>query len=200
MLLRGTRFKRIVSGTVCLLILGLMVIAWDIYRFAQVDATSHADAAIVLGAAAFGDDPSPVLRERVNHAIQLYETGMVSSLIMTGGQGATGNASEARVAANFAIANGIPGAAILLDECSRDTVANLRHARQIGVEAGFTTYLVVSTPYHMRRVTLIAADLDLDVKSSPTRTIAWISWYTQSRAFVQEMVRYALYLLDKQFS
>ena len=45
--------------------------AWQVYQYAHAPAElpKHADAAVVLGAAAWGDKPSPVFRERINHAI-----------------------------------------------------------------------------------------------------------------------------------
>lgn len=42
-------------------------------QFSSKNQLIKTDAAIVLGAAAWGDEPSPVFRERINHAIWLYE-------------------------------------------------------------------------------------------------------------------------------
>lgn len=42
----------------------------------------HADAAIVLGAAVWGKEPSPVFRERILHGIWLYDNGYVDFLIL----------------------------------------------------------------------------------------------------------------------
>lgn len=172
----------------------IVYVASDIYRYAQQDETAPADAAIVLGAAAFGNQPSPVLRERVNHAIALYEQGYVQKIILTGGQGRTGSATEAEVAARYAREQGVPQEAILLESESKNTRENLLFARTLGEQYGLKTFLIVSTPFHMKRAMALAADVGLVARSSPTRTIAWISWYTKSRAFVQEVASYLLYL------
>lgn len=192
--------RQIAALTLLLLTLFIAYTGWDVYRFARLDQTRSADAAIVLGAAAFGSEPSPVLRERVNQAIALYENGFVQYIIFTGAQGPTGTASEAQVAADYAGKQGIPANVMLLDEMSHDTEENLANAQQLGDNLGLDSYLLVSTPFHMRRATVIATKLGLDAKSSPTRTIVWISWYTKSRAYMQEVASYSLFLLQNIFT
>jgi len=165
----------------------------QVYAYAQRDETRPAEAAIVLGAAVFGERPSPVLRERLNHAIALYKAGTVQVLIFTGGQGSPNEAAEADVAAAYALAQGVPQEAILRETTSTNTVENLTNARQIATDNGLETFLIVSTPFHMKRAMAIAADLGMEVYSSPTRSIQWISWLTQTRAFLQEVGSYLLY-------
>jgi uncharacterized SAM-binding protein YcdF (DUF218 family) len=170
--------------------------AAEIHAFAQQDETRRADAAIVLGAGLIDGELSPVFRERVNHAIALYEAGTVEVLILTGGQGRRANESEARVARRYALARGVPDEAILLEETSEDTVENLTNAQAIAAEHGLETFLIVSTPFHMKRATSIADDLGMEAYSSPTRTTEWISWVTKTRAHLQEVVSYTVYLVS----
>jgi vancomycin permeability regulator SanA len=47
-------------------------LAWSIYNYPNTSTPVQADAAIVLGAAAWGERPSPVFRERINYALELY--------------------------------------------------------------------------------------------------------------------------------
>ncbi len=165
----------------------------DIYTYAQRTETRSADAAIVLGAAVFGDQPSPVLRERINHAILLYEQGYVDIIIFTGGLG-NGDLTEGDVSARYAAAQGVPPEAILIENKSTNTLENLMNAQKLAGEHGLQTFLIVSTPFHMKRAMSIADDLGMTAFTSPTRTIQWISWVTKSRAFVQEVISYAVYL------
>lgn len=162
--------------------------------YAQRDETRPVDAAIVLGAAVFGERPSPVLRERINHAISLYEAETVRFIIFTGGQGDPGEAAEADVAAAYALAQGVPPEAILRETTSTSTLENLANAQQVAAAHELDSFLIVSTPFHMKRAMAIAADLDMQAYSSPTRTIAWISGWTKLRAFGQEVGSYLLYV------
>jgi hypothetical protein len=61
---------------------------WQSYRivsFAKHTEEKRADGIVVLGAAVFGNRPSPVFAERINHAIWLYDEGYAPTIIFTGG-------------------------------------------------------------------------------------------------------------------
>ena len=107
--------------------------AWQVYQYAHHPATlpKHADAAVVLGAAAWGDKPSPVFRERINHAIALYQSERVEKLIFTGGTRKEGYPSEGEVARKFAIKQGIPSHDILYETRSKDNYQNLVNNRML---------------------------------------------------------------------
>jgi uncharacterized SAM-binding protein YcdF (DUF218 family) len=190
-------WRRIRKVLLLVLVGGVVFVLWSavsIYTFSRRDETREADAAIVLGAAVFGDRPSPVLRERINHAIGLYEAGYVDVIIFTGGLGHTARVTEAEASAAYAQVRGVPAEAILLETTSTTTRENLRNARVIAAENGLKSFLIVSTPFHMKRAISIADDLSMEAYSSPTRTTHWISAYTKSRAFGQEVVSYIVYL------
>lgn len=176
------------------LVFGLVVAA-EVYRYSQQTDERPADAAVVLGAAVWRDQPSPVLRERINHAIDLYRSGRVQVIIFTGGIGERDMLAESEVARQYAIARGVPAEAILIETRSTSTYENLAFARQVAAEHGLNSFLIVSTPYHMKRAMALARDLDMEAYTSPTRTIRWISPYTQTRAYVREVVGYMAYLL-----
>ncbi len=132
-----------------------------------------ADAALVLGAAAWGDNPSPVFRERINHAIQLYKEGSVEKLVFTGGVGLKSPTAEAIIAQQYAERRGVPTDDIIVEDQSRNTLTNLTNAAPILAENEIDSIILVSTPFHMRRALLIADTLDLDAYLSPTRTTRW---------------------------
>jgi uncharacterized SAM-binding protein YcdF (DUF218 family) len=171
-------------------------VALDVYRYAQRDEARQADAAIVLGAGVYGQRPSPVLRERINHAIDLYRRGYVGTIIFTGGSDRPGALTEAEIAARYARDQGVPEGAILVETTSTDTHQNLANARAVAAEHGLDSFLLVSTPSHMRRTVALARDLGMEAYSSPTRTIRWINAYTRSRAFAREVAGYLVYLLS----
>lgn len=174
---------------------GWSYLAHSINDYAQHDDTRPADAAVVLGAGVWRGRPSPVFRERINHAIKLYNEGYVDTLIFTGGLGRGDELTEGAAARNYAIEQGIPAEAILIEETSTSTVENLRNAQEVAQANNLNTFLIVSTPYHMKRAINIADDLGMEAYSSPTRTIRWIHSVTKTRALVQETISYVRYLL-----
>ena len=188
-----------------LLVIDLVIIApiaysaWSIYAFSSNSSTMPADAAIVLGAAAWGDQPSPVFRERINHAITLYQQGLVGKIIFTGGQGNSDEPPEAIVAKQYAIQHGVAQADILTETQSRTTQQNLYYARQLAQANHLTSFLIVSDPMHMKRAMIIAQDLGMEVRPAPTPTSRYQSTNSQLRFLARETWFYITYLLGRPF-
>lgn len=189
------------------LFLGLLAItlvlgnymAWSIYVYPHTSTLAQADAAIVLGAAAWGERPSPVFRERINYALELYQAGVVRKLIFTGGQADSSEPAEAIVARQYAIERGIPAADILIETYSRSTGENLWFARQLAQHQNLTRLLVVSDPLHLKRAVVMARDLDMEAYPAPTPTTRYRSWPSQLRFLMRETWFYTVYLIRRPF-
>ena len=74
---------------------------------------------------------SPVFKERINHAIDLYQRGRVQKLIFTGGQGNPSEPTEAFAARLYGVQSGVPASDILIEDKSRTTYANIVNAKQL---------------------------------------------------------------------
>ncbi|MCB0036446.1 MAG: YdcF family protein [Anaerolineales bacterium] len=167
----------------------------EIEQFATVDEARPADAAIVLGAAVYRGYPSPVFRERINHAINLYHAGTVDYLIFTGGIGYGDDIAEAEAAQAYAQAAGVPAAHIFIETESTLTYDNLLQAHEIVTQNQFDTVLIVSDPLHMRRAVTMAHDVGLTAYSTPTPTSRYRTPRTQQPFLERETRYYAWYLL-----
>jgi uncharacterized SAM-binding protein YcdF (DUF218 family) len=177
-----------------LLLSAWLWILWGISSYAERDETRVSDAAVVLGAAVRNNRPTPIFRERINHAIQLYQNETVEMVIFTGGVGRGDTLSEAAVARQYAIEQGVDPADILIEEKSTNTIENLTFAYEVAETAQIDSFLLVSTPYHMKRAMWIAEDLDMNAYSSPTQSIRWISDATRRRALIQESISYVVHI------
>lgn len=144
--------------------------AFSIVTYVDGAGTGTADAAVVLGAAVWGERPSPVFRERINHAVDLYRAGRVRKIIFTGAADSRNEPSESLAAKGYAINAGVPERDILIEEKSRTTEENLRYALALSREHGLKTLLVVSDPLHMKRAMMIAGDIGMDARQAPTPT------------------------------
>lgn len=182
-------------------LLGLLVVsaytlvAWRIVHFGKQISDASADAAVVLGAAAWGNKPSPVYRERINEAISLYKQGRVHWIIFTGGTPRLGYPSEAEVGRQFSASHGIPMTAMLVDVESRSTWGNLARAKGLMDRAGIRSVLLVSDPLHMLRATAMAADLGLSAQPAPTLSSRFRSWTTWGKFLWRETWLYISYRL-----
>ena len=175
----------------------LVVTTASIISFSGKDETRSADAAIVLGASVYDNSPSPVFRERINHAVELYNDGYVQAIIMTGGVGEGNIRSEADIAREYAEQQGIPADAIYVEEESHITAENIENAKQLMGEQNMNTSLIVSDPLHMKRAMLYAKDLDMTAYSSPTPTSMYRSWKTKLPFLAREEFFYIGYRLQR---
>ncbi|HEY9879042.1 MAG TPA: YdcF family protein [Leptolyngbyaceae cyanobacterium] len=178
---------------------GIAVLGTDIYTFAAKRDSSPADAAVVLGAAVWDEQPSPVFAERINHAIHLYETGAVKFIIFTGGIGANDQFAESTIASRYALAKGVPTEDTFCETSSRITQENLQGAKQLIDQYQLGRILIVSDPLHMRRSVMMARDLGIDAYPAPTPTTRYISFRSQFKFLLREVFFYGLYLAQKPF-
>ena len=193
------RLRWALLAVLALAIIYAAVCAVSIWRYAGVDETRTADAAIVLGAAAYESGPSPVYRERLNHGIWLFQQGYVEKLILTGGVAEGNSRSDAAIGAEYALSQGVPAEAILLEETSTITEENLRGAAELMEKEGLQTALLVSDPLHMRRAMLQAKDLGLRAYSSPTPTTLYTGFWQKLKFLARETFFYAGYRLLRHF-
>ena len=178
----------------------VVLVAVRIYTYGNNVIDVQGDAAIVLGAAVWGNEVSPVFRERINHALDLYRSGKVRKIIFTGGQGNRNELTEAAEARQYAIKNGIPERDILIEERSHTTYENLVYAKQLADTNGLKRVLIVSDPMHMRRAVTMARDIGLEAYPSPTPTTRYQGWKSQLGSLVQETYYYLGYLAWKVFT
>jgi uncharacterized SAM-binding protein YcdF (DUF218 family) len=179
------------------LLLAIASSASSIYLYGNSTNNIKADAAIVLGAAVWGEEPSPVFRERINHAINLYKNGSVKTIIFTGGVGESNEPSEATVGKNYALAQQVKAGDILTETQSRTTHQNLKNALEVAKAHQLTKFLIVSDPLHMKRAVLMARGLGMDAHSSPTPTTRYRSFHSQMEFLSRETYFYFVYLVFK---
>ena len=164
---------RVVRG---LLMLGLVMLAgWAlcvaaIHLYGRRNEARKSDAIVVLGAAQYDGRPSPVLKARLDHAIRLYEDGVAPTIIMTGGQAPGDTVSEAMVGRRYAIRQGVPPAAILTERSGMTTLESIRAVSRLMESREMQSAVLVSDPFHMLRLKLLARQVGFQGYTSPTRT------------------------------
>lgn len=182
-----------------LIVLYTIIAAVQIVQYGKLDSKTKCDVAIVLGAATSGEEVSPVFRERINHGIWLYENGYVDYLVLTGGVGEGNEKSDAFVAKQYAVENGVPEQAILIEERSTITEENLEYAKAIMDAHSMNTAIIVSDPLHMKRAMLMANDYGITAYSSPTPTSMYRSAKTQLPFLARELFFYVGYSIVRVF-
>ena len=193
------KFAKTVSILFSVAVLAAGLLAWRIYSFGNSSSNDRADAAVVLGAAVWTTNVSPVFRERINHAINLYRAGKVRKLIFTGGQGNPGEPTESAAARDYALQSGIPASDILIEEKSHTTYENIVYAKQLADTHGIKNVLIVSDPLHMKRAMTMATDAGLPAEPSPTPSTRYQGLKSQLGLLAHETYYYIGYLLTRPF-
>ena len=134
------------------------------------DEARPANAIVVLGAAQYAGRPSPVLKARLDHALDLWQRHLGQLLIVTGGTGAGDTTSEAAVGRTYAIKHGVPDTVILMETEGRTTSESMRAVAAMLEARGLQTALLVSDPFHMLRLRILARRFGFTPYTSPTQT------------------------------
>ena len=165
---------------------------WDIDRFGRSDDGSSADCAIVLGAAAYNNEPSPVFKERINHAISLLKEKRVKAILLTGGYGGTeereAKFAESEVARDYCIENGVRPEQIHIEKKSKTTKENIIEAKKVMQEEDLNNALIVSDPWHLKRACNIADHYEVEARPSATTTSLYTSQKSQFEFIWKEFV------------
>jgi uncharacterized SAM-binding protein YcdF (DUF218 family) len=163
--------KRLVWNAIgVVLILGIVSIAYVSTRIEQQstrDEAQKADVILVLGAAEYHGRPSPVLRSRLDHALELYNRGLAPRIMTTGGAGGDPVFTEGGVGRSYLIGQGVPSEVIVVENESESTVESLAMAGEIMQRMGLHSVVVVSDGYHIYRVKKMLQNRGLDVYGSP---------------------------------
>ena len=138
--------------------------------FSWIDQARPAESIVVLGAAQYAGRPSPVLKARLDHSIDLWNRGMGKLLVLTGGRGHGDTTSEAEVGRTYARKRGVPDTAILLENEGRTSRESMLGVAELLQKRGIKTAILVSDPFHMLRLSIIGRRFGLTPYTSPTRT------------------------------
>src|SRR5262249_36323934 len=152
-------------------LLTIMIYFVHVYRairdFAGREEARPADAIVVLGAAQYNGRPSPVLKARLDHALELYENGFAHAIITTGSYGSDPNFSEAEVGRKYLIQRGARVDDIITEQGSGTTNDSVRAASRLLKAKGWNSALVVSDGFHLFRAKKMFTDNGILAYTSP---------------------------------
>lgn len=159
--------RRVILGTAGAILLLWLCSVGAVLTWALQDDARKADAIIVMGAAQYQGKPSPVLRARLDHALGLWQRGLASWVILTGGIGEGDTVSEAAASRVYMMSRGVPDSAILLEHDGRTSAQSLHAAVDLLRARGLGTAMVVSDPFHMLRLEILGRRYGIDPYTSP---------------------------------
>ena len=170
----ASRPRRPSLRTVALGVIALALV-WLVFNFLDVWLTSRSSygsvtladgeerAAVVLGAAQYNGEPSPVLMARLDQAAQLYEDDQVTLVVVTGGRQPTDVTTEAKTGYDYLREQtGIPDEQLRLEVQGGSTYESLAATARFLRKEDVGRVVLVTDRYHAKRSLLIAEEVGLD--------------------------------------
>lgn len=130
----------------------IAITAVQITRTASLQEIHPADVIVVFGAAEYSGHPSPVLRARLDHALDLFHQGLAPVVITTGGAAADPSFSEGGVGRDYLMHHGVPERGLIAETQGRDTSESAVRVGVIMHANGLRSCIAVSDAYHVFRI------------------------------------------------
>ena len=115
---------------------------------------------VILGCQVMADgDPSVLLQDRLDTALDYLEEHPDLTVVVSGGQGPDEPTSEAQAMADYLTAHGVEEEKVLLEPDSHNTAQNLDYSRRLLDREGIDTsdgVLLVSNGFHLTRARMLA--------------------------------------------
>lgn len=143
------RLPILLVGTVVIFLVATCV---RVVETAAKQEVHPADAIVVFGAAEYSGHPSPVLRARLDHALELFHRGVAPVIITTGGAAADPNFSEGGVGRDYLMRHGVPERSLIAETQARDTSESAERVAVIMRANGLRSCIAVSDAYHVFRI------------------------------------------------
>lgn len=160
--------RRILTGFLAILFVMLSITGGTIARSARGTGSQHADYLIVLGCQVNGTDPSRMLRQRLDAAVDYLTAYPDAACIVSGGMGPGEDITEAACMYNYLTAAGIDESRILPENRATSTMENLRFSLAL-MEEG-SSAAIVSNEFHLYRAGQMAETLGLEAELIPADT------------------------------
>ncbi len=150
----------LVVGFLCIVLINSIVTSYSApYIYTTMEDVPKAEAALILGAAVYKNGAlTPVLYDRAETALELYKSGKVSKILISGDNGSLDH-NEVIPVSKFLIGQGVPADVIFLDYAGFDTYDSMYRARDIFKVA---SVIVVTQRFHLPRALYIARHLGID--------------------------------------
>lgn len=160
---------RIVLGLLAVTVLYISVTFTQVWWASRQNDTAPAAAIIVMGAAQWNGSPSPVLKGRLDHAVELFQKGVAPVVIVAGGKQVGDKETQGLVSFEYLRSRGLPESAIKIEVDGTNSFEELSSSAFIMQKAGLAdTAVIVTDPYHAYRSEAIASEVGIAAHVSPT--------------------------------
>jgi uncharacterized SAM-binding protein YcdF (DUF218 family) len=184
-----------VAAVILIAFAGTGVAVWRSAHTDDARRVERVDVILVLGAAQYNGDPSPVFEGRLRHAELLYDEGRADTILVLGG-GAPGDSStEAESGRDWLLSEGLPSGSVAASPVGTTTLESLEAAAAWMQDRQLRSAFLVSDPWHNLRMKRMASDLGIEAYASATWQSAARTEGTRFGGYVRETLAYVYYRL-----
>ncbi|HSF80967.1 MAG TPA: ElyC/SanA/YdcF family protein [Anaerolineales bacterium] len=152
------------SGIIIILLPRLITGLYSWQRIVNLKEAPARRVAIVFGAGLWRDgSPTPVLRDRVKTAAELYFSGKIEKILMSG-DNSFKNYNEPGAMREYALSLGVPDEAIVLDYAGHRTYDTCYRAREI---FQIKEAILVTQKFHLPRAVYLCGTMGIDSVGVP---------------------------------
>lgn len=163
--------KRLIQVCFCLWLLSFIVLECLIVVNGRGDDLTGRSHLVVLGAGLRGEEPSLILKSRLDRAAEFLEENPDATAILCGGQGVNEIIPESVVMYRYLRDRGIDESRLTMEDQSNDTAENLKNAKRLLEEQGASNQIVLLTnEFHLWRAKMLARRYGLDAAGLPAST------------------------------
>ncbi len=185
------RLLVVIAGAVLLF---LTVTVTRIVETASRQEIHSADAIVVFGAAEYSGRPSPVLRARLDHALDLFHLRLAPVIITTGGAASDPHFSEGGVGRDYLMHHGVPERSLIAETQGRDTAESAERVAVIMRANGLRSCIAVSDAYHVFRIRKLLEHQGVSpVYTAPRLESRPHSIFQRAEAALREAISYFLW-------
>lgn len=164
--------RLIIAACVMLVLASALFAAIQVYinksakpYLVTLESAPEAEAVIILGAMVYSNgSPSPILRDRLDYGYELYISGKVQKILVSGDHGTEGY-DEVNAMRDYLLAKGVPREDIFMDHAGFDTYDSMYRAKEI---FGIDTLIISTQQFHMSRAVYIARRLGINAYGYPS--------------------------------
>lgn len=170
--------RRLIAGALLLVSVSLgATAAYVVAKGLHVDRT-RTDAIVVMGAAQFDGDPSPVLRNRLRYAHTLYDAGVATRIITVGGKQPGDRFTEAAAGRRYLLSLGVPSSRLTSIPTGRDTYGSVAAVAGWAHSHDIVSITVVTDRCHEARASAMMGSFGFTVHgaspaSGPGSSMTW---------------------------
>lgn len=120
--------------------------------------TGKADCILILGAGVWDGSPSPMLQDRLDTGLTLYQAGAAEKILVSGDHGREAY-DEVNVMKEYLVEAGVPAEDIFMDHAGFSTYESMYRAKDV---FQVQSMLVVTQEYHLYRSLYVAEQLGME--------------------------------------